>query len=315
MCASPVHNINTSEQDPVYTYGLSFIERLQDAQDLCQHPEHEKMHSFLMSPTTFLFTNSAIPIFSQAAPSTFSDILYPSPFYTESYDLKKYDDSKDPSWEDKKNNLYWAGSTTGSQASDDGWGSYHRQRFITMAKHLKASTTTFLTEFKPGLWETYQSREILSQLYDAKFTAIIQCDKAQCEAEESFFQPSGREDASAGYRSRFIFDLDGNSFSGRFYDLLGSHSDVLKQTLFREWHDERIFPWVHYVPVSLAMDELPELMRYFALTDKGSRMAEQIADNGRDWKAKALRKEDASIFLYRLLLEYARILDDSRDDS
>ncbi|KAI9784534.1 MAG: F-actin-capping protein subunit beta [Peltula sp. TS41687] len=306
------NTLRRSKEDTIHTYGLPFVENARDAKDLCQHPEYGKLHGFFMSPTTFLVTNSTVPILSQAAPSTFGDVLYPSPFYTESYDMGKYKEGEDPEWEQKKTSLYWAGSTTGSYDFDDSWHSYHRQRFITVTRQLEGSTTTFLTETKPGVWETYRSREILSRLYDAKFTAIIQCAEAQCKEETDYFQPSNREEAGAAYKSRFIFDIDGNSFSGRFYTLLGSRSVVLKQTIFEEWHDERLFPWVHYVPVSISMDELPETMRFLALTENGSKRARQIAENGREWRSKALRKEDASIFLYRLLLEYARLLDDSR---
>lgn len=306
------NTLRRSKEDTIHTYGLSFVQNARDAKDLCQHPEYGKLHGFFMSPTTFLVTNSTVPILSQAAASTFGDVLYPSPFYTESYDMGKYKEGEDPEWEQKKNDLYWAGSTTGAYDFDDSWRSYHRQRFITVARQLEGSTTTFLTETKPGVWETYRSREILLQLYDAKFTAIIQCAEAQCKVEKEYSQPSNREDTGAAYKSRFIFDIDGNSFSGRFYTLLGCRSVVLKQTIFREWHDERLLPWVHYVPVSIPMDELPETMRFLALTEDGSKRAKQIADNGREWQSKALRKQDASVFLYRLLLEYARLLDDSR---
>ncbi|KAI9781673.1 MAG: F-actin-capping protein subunit beta [Peltula sp. TS41687] len=241
-----------------------------------------------MSPTTFLVTNSTVPILSQAAASTFGDVLYPSPFYTESYDME------------------------GIRKARTQGGKKRETIYTGPGQRLEHATTTFLIESRPGVWETYRSREILSQLYNAKFTAIIQCEETQCKAEKDYFRPSDREGTDAAYKSRFIFDIDGNSFSGRSYTLLGSRSVVLKQTIFEQWHDERLFPWVHYVPVSVSMDELPETMRFLALTEDGSRRAKQIADNGREWKSKALRKEDASVFLYRLLLEYARLLDDSR---
>lgn len=63
---------------------------------------------------------------------------------------------------------------------------------------------------------------------------------------------------------------------------------MLKQTLFQEWHDERLFPWVHYVPISMSMEELPKVMRYLALSKAGGVLAKQIADDGRQWREKLL---------------------------
>lgn len=300
----------------VDTYGLSFIKDIRESKDVCRHPEYENMHGLFIAPDTFKYTTQLVPMLSQSAPSTFGDILYPSPYYLDMYDDGVYQDDNDPSWEQKKSTLYWAGSTTGSHGSNAStWQHNHRQRFVTLANGLLNNTSTFLTETKPGVWKTFKSREIFRELYDAKFTNIVQCEEEECATQDSFFHVGEHEDASTAYRSRFIFDLDGNSFSGRFYNLLGSRSVVLKQTVLREWHDERLFPWVHYVPVSLQMDELPEIMRYLALTEQGSKRAREIADVGREWKEKALRKQDASVFLYRLILEYARVLDDERDET
>jgi hypothetical protein len=41
--------------------------------------------------------------------------------------------------------------------------------------------------------------------------------------------------------------------------------------------------------------------------------AQRIAAAGKEWADKVLRKEDALIYTCRLLLEYARVLDDKRD--
>ena len=41
--------------------------------------------------------------------------------------------------------------------------------------------------------------------------------------------------------------------------------------------------------------------------------AEVIASQSREWAQHALRNEDLDIYLYLLLLEYGRIIDDNRD--
>ncbi|KAK8227066.1 glycosyl transferase family 90-domain-containing protein [Phyllosticta capitalensis] len=296
-------------------FGLPFVEDISAAKDICQHPEYRDQHGFLEKPDTFRITKNAVPMFTQSKPSTFDDLLIPAPIYRRFYKEHMYDESQDVPWEEKYPTLYWAGSTTGSRQGDaTDWRKAHRQRFVAKAQHLQNSTQTFLTEAEPGVWKAYKSTDVLSKQYDARFTAVIQCDSAACNSEKDYFHPSDRVQPSESLRSRFLFDLDGNAYSGRFYVLLRSHSAVLKQTIFQEWHDERLFPWVHYVPVSMSMDELPETMRFLALTDQGDAIAQRVAEEGREWRMKALREEDQIVYMYRLLLEYSRVLRDDRDE-
>ena len=41
---------------------------------------------------------------------------------------------------------------------------------------------------------------------------------------------------------------------------------------------------------------------------------EEIAEAGRVWAEKVLRKEDMEIYMFRLLLEWGRLTDDRRDE-
>lgn len=42
--------------------------------------------------------------------------------------------------------------------------------------------------------------------------------------------------------------------------------------------------------------------------------AKWITQEGRQWAAKAIRKEDAQIYMFRLLLEWGRVINEKRDD-
>ena len=46
-----------------------------------------------------------------------------------------------------------------------------------------------------------------------------------------------------------------------------------------------------------------EAVRYFSGEPDGKRDAIRLAEQGREWAAKALRNEDFEIWLFRLLLE------------
>ncbi|KAF1945045.1 hypothetical protein EJ02DRAFT_419835 [Clathrospora elynae] len=297
----------------VYDYGIPFVQNWYEAKDVCSHPEFEHMHGFFSSPATCLLTDAPIPVLSQAAPTTFGDILYPSPWYTEKADQGNYQDAEDPPWEQKTDNLYWAGSTTGSFSTNGSWKYAHRQRFVKLVQTLNETDHRYMGQAKPGVWDSYQAKQDHGDLFDVKLTAVIQCDDKDCDEQQEYFDVGGTEDRSKQFQSRFIFDTDGNSFSGRYYTLLQSKSVVLKQTVLREWHDERLIPWIHYIPVSLSMDELPEAMRYLTSHEDGRRRAKEIANASREWHGKVLRREDFTIYLYRLMLELARIMDPNRE--
>ena len=60
-----------------------------------------------------------------------------------------------------------------------------------------------------------------------------------------FFRTKAWADRDEALRSRPVFDMDGNGISGRrCYKLLASRSTPLKQTILREWHDDRLVPWL-----------------------------------------------------------------------
>lgn len=91
------------------------------------------MYGLTISPTPFRILEGPAPILSTGTLSTKGHILYPSPAYNESE--FKYTDSQDSQRKNKRNILYWAGSTTGGCAVDEKWSTHHRQRFVQMAQN------------------------------------------------------------------------------------------------------------------------------------------------------------------------------------
>lgn len=300
---------NAHTKDERESYALPFIKDTASATDICRHPEYEHMHGLFISPVSFRLTEAMVPILSTGAPSTMGDILIPSPAYMEAEFV--YDSDSEPGFDEKQNNLYWAGSTSGAFAHDDGWRSYHRQRFVQFAQNLGREQYYYLEE-KDDSVERVPSSFLNGRLYDVAFTRIFQCFTRQCREQRAFFPPGAWADKDAALKSRLVFDLDGNGISGRYYKLLASKSLPLKQTLIREWHDERLIPWVHYAPVSQSLEELPELVMYLTSTESGQKKAKEMAEKGRDWYKKAMRKEDMAIYVYRLMLELARLQDPKR---
>ncbi len=131
-------------------------------------------------------------------------------------------------------------------------------------------------------------------------------------------------------------DMDGAGFSGRFLPFLQSKSLPFRAGIFRSWWDGRLTAWKHFVPVDVRLHGLLSTLAYFTGTadpsgggEEGDASAagngagsmqgnvkagEMIAEAGREWAGKVLRKEDMEIYMFRLLLEWGRLTDDRRDE-
>jgi hypothetical protein len=287
---------------------LGFIRNTTAFSDICNSPSFAGKVGFFDRPNAFDVTHDLIPIFSQSKVSSFQDILYPSPWYF--MNRVKYEPERDKPWEEKRGNMYWRGSTTGGFSRDGGWRRQHRQQFLMhiqpqgKGKRLVyGGNSTTGTEGKDMWVESEVGMAEASKFFDVKFTYIGQCDPGDCDAQREYFgtvEPVNMFDA---FESRYLLDIDGNAFSGRYYAWLLSKSLVYKLAVFREWHDEWMRAWVHYVPLGLEGTEYVESVRYFEEEESGKREGKALAEQGRDWAAKVLRNEDLEVWYFRLLLE------------
>lgn len=289
-----------------------FVKNLTESQDICLKPASaSKQHGFLASPSTFHYTQRLVPVMSTAKFSTFQDIMIPSSYYFQG-DIAKYDESKDIPWEQKKDMVYWRGTGTGGHWTEGSWSMGHRQRFVNFTNSPEAEIR--LLQNRTGKWVAHGSTmQTELEKFDVKFSNFIQCDQEDCNDQESYFEkvkPDSNNDAN---QFKILYNLDGNSFSGRYYRFLKSNSLVFMQAMFKEWHDDRLIPWVHFVPIGLGMDELPETARYLLDDPEGKVIAAKIAKDSREWSRRVLRRSDLTAAYYRVFLEYARLLDDNRD--
>ncbi|EJT98346.1 hypothetical protein DACRYDRAFT_110788 [Dacryopinax primogenitus] len=118
---------------------------------------------------------------------------------------------------------------------------------------------------------------------------------------------------------KYMLDIDDQSCSPSFRHLLATGALVLKTTAFEEWYGERIQPWLHYVPVQLDLSDLYDVLSFFrgdvANGGEGEHdeLAQEIAGAGKDWAGRYWRREDMTAYIYRLFLEYGRLMSDDRD--
>lgn len=298
------------------------------AADLCHQPDMASLSGFLESPSAMVGTDVLYPIFSQGRAGGFSDILMPSPW---NFDQKSiYEEDSGVPWTDKINGLFWRGSSSDGYAAFGSWTSFLRARFVNEAHEQR-------------LLEMDDRNTMLS--VNVSFAGgMSRCHEADCAAELATFRHWGAAVKQQGQHShqadsdekdlssqitpfdehwhyRHLIDMDGAGFSGRFLPFLQSRSLVYRAALFQAWFDERLTAWHHYIPVDVRLGAgFWAVLDWFAGSNhgpesaRGPKNAQAVADQGRDWAKKALRREDMQIYMFRLLLEWGRVVDDEREE-
>ncbi|KAG0648289.1 Beta-1, partial [Hyphodiscus hymeniophilus] len=292
---------------------LGFVHNQTAFSDICQSPSFSETFGFFDRPNAFNVVHDLFPIFSQSKISSFNDILYPSPWYWNG--KVPYNETADMDWAEKEDKMYWRGSTTGGFSRDGGWRRQHRQRVVHLVN--AGDQAKILVNRGEEPKEDWQVKEIprsdYKEIFDVFFSYVGQCDPGDCDAQKEFFDIKDSRGQQDAWAYKYLLDVDGNAFSGRFYAFLQSKSLVYKMAIFREWHEEWLKPWVHYIPLSLKGDEWVEAVRWFAGETVGKKEAERLAVQGREWAGKVLRNDDLEVWFFRLLLEYGRLVDDDRE--
>jgi len=288
---------------------LGFVYNTTAFSDICNSPSLASTHGFFERPNAFNVVHDLFPIFSQSKMSSFQDIVYPSPWYW--YGKVDYVERNDIPWNQKIHSMLWRGSTTGGFSRNGGWRRQHRQKMVKGLNALDNAKVLENVHKDPGhdegttpLWQQKTvKREDFKEVMDVHFSHIGQCDPGDCDAQKEYFGLTEGVAQQDHWKWKYLLDMDGNAFSGRFYAFLKSKSLVFKMAVFREWHQDWLRPWVHYVPLSLRGDEALEAVRYFSGEEEGKALAERLASQGREHAGRVLRNEDFEVWFFRLLLE------------
>lgn len=345
---SYARNSNSSEQleavEALYKHDVGgFITNFNLSSDLCTvGPQLSRLHGMLYASTSTLATHKLIPMFGECKLNVNNDILFPANIYWTHDKRYEFNDKQDINWDDKDDGMPWRGVTSGGTGTDgdpNPWQTMHRQRLVQLTnstelsgQHRQVSILALNASSSQSTYElTYFDPSTLASVHtDVGFTDTIACSP-NCSIYDNVFTMLNRTTFADTFRYKYLIDVDGQSFSGRWRAFLQSRSLGIKATIFREWHDSRLFAWKHFVPLDTRYGELYSLLTYFighnygpdSMIDKGENEdvvvprhdfeAYKIAREGRERAARVLRREDIEIYMLRLLLEYGRIVDDHRD--
>ena len=226
-------------------------------------------------------------MFSQSRIEPYNDILVPSPWYYSG--RARYEEEKDHVWNDRYDAFFWRGGTTNGVSVQGGWRFHLRERFLKVCERLRGHV-------------------------DVGFTEIVRCEDLDCEEEQARFKLKNSVPFEEFFKYRFLPDVDGSAFSGRWIAFLKSRGLPFKVALFREWYDSRLTAWRHFIPLDVRLRgrDFTAVVDWF-MNEENYGLAKRVADAGREWTTKTLRNQDAEIYMFRLLLEYARVMNDDRD--
>jgi hypothetical protein len=321
-----------------------FLQNWTLSSDLCHQPDMADLHGFLLSPSVFKPSTSLLPVFSQSKVAGYSDILFPSPW---DYEKKAtYDVHNDKPFFRKTPDLFWRGSTSEGISFASTWRGMQRQRLVHLTNNRTTPSIPILlpvpTPPPPTTQDTADREDPITTPPKHKYqyvptsdlNAALQfntgfvnrtshCGLGDCEAQAEEFGFQEEVDFQEHWEHKYLLDLDGAGFSGRFLPFLQSKSLPFRAGIFRTWYDERLTAWLHFVPVDPRLHGLHATLAYFegisaTLGGRDVKVAskqteaEWIADKGRKWAEQVLRDVDMEVYMFRLLLEWGRLVDDRR---
>ncbi|KAG2006903.1 capsular associated protein [Coprinopsis cinerea AmutBmut pab1-1] len=350
--------------------------------DFCSNPQLHLDQGLFYSDWRSI--HALYPIFSPTKAPGFMDIRIPShyyfgntPRYTYGWDyvnleLKEVDSMEVP-WEKKVDKVYWRGASTGGGNHPPGFANrFHRHRFVQMASDTSDFNRT-LTFVDPDdssrlLTASVTSQKLNPEVMDVAFVKAVREEiypgGAEALREKNRFEDSVELGRHWGYK--YLLDMDGVGYSGRFMAFLASDSVPLKTSVYREFYEGWIEPWLHYIPLSSSYHEVYNIHAYFSgptqstleayhstesdaeasstptgddtvdgadpqrrdqsegqtgpsqsievrRSVEADRRLRRIARAGKQWKRTMGRHADIEAYVYRLCLEWARLLADDRN--
>ncbi|KAI0202114.1 glycosyltransferase family 90 protein [Astrocystis sublimbata] len=303
--------------------------------EFCHQPDLQALEGIFIHPLSTRSTKVLWPLFGGSKLATNNEILLPAPMYWNEEERFTGGDEHGPKWEDKVGPLIWRGVATGGLNQESTWRGFQRHRFVSMNNGTKIALaeaeveTPANFELPASTYEIMASKEKrlgewVSQWADVGFTDLM-CDPeyepkpedGACPYTDEHFELIDGIDLAEQFTYKYLPDVDGNSFSGRYLGFLRSTGVPIKSTMWHEWHDSRLIAWKHFVPMDNRFSDYYGIMEYFLGYGKvkpgHDAAAKKIAMDSKVWAESVLRKEDMQIYVLRLLLEYARLSDDDRE--
>ncbi|KAJ6610759.1 glycosyl transferase family 90-domain-containing protein [Mycena sp. CBHHK59/15] len=248
--------------------------------------------AFLISSARTQWTVDLFPLLSMTKISPcFSDIVYPIEYYYErSRWSGKFAYPNNVQWRDKKSQIYWRGTSSGGMIFGSNYHNFTRYKLVRLAQKHTDLLDVEITSFADELCGSES-----------------ECDKKKIVQEYNIIGPGApREDE---YKYKYLLDVDGMTFSGRYLGLLRSGSLVFKATVFTEYFNDWLRPYEHYIPVLPDLSDLVEKIEWAKAHDAEARM---IQERGREMAERVMTDGQNDCYFIAVLLEWAQLQEISR---
>lgn len=228
-------------------------------------------------------------------------------------------------WDSKDiNKIFWRGSSTGGFNHQIPWQLSHRMRLHLMVNGKKNDRNALSSKEREVMMpdgkggfaiETWDDATLSKAYLDVGLSgSAMQCESTHlCEDIDAEIDFLGRVTPEKGSRYKYALDVDGNGWSSRFYRLLTAGSAVFKMTIFPDWNQDWLVPWLHYVPVKPSYDDLYDLAAFFigpvseggvVDTDRGhEELGRKIGEAGQAFARDYWTWEAMQSYMFRMILE------------
>jgi hypothetical protein len=202
--------------------------------------------------------------------------------------------------------LDWRGTASGGQIFGSNYHNFTRFKLVDFAREHSDLIDVAITTFPNELCGPECNRESIMDEYN------IIGHNAPREEE---------------YMYKYLLDVDGTTFSGRYLGLLRSgslvfkvgftiqfvlytHRYFLQATVFEEYFNDWLRPFEHYIPVLPDLSDLVEKIEWAINHDAEARM---IQERGREISQRLMTDAQNDCYFSAVLLEWARLQEISRN--
>lgn len=314
-----------------------FVRNFTASKDVCTQPHMRGLHGTFIESVSISTSHELLPMFGGCKLPQNNEILIPGAMYLTDDPFYEGGHDENVPWSKKTDGVVWRGVASGGRNKKDNWWHLHRHRWVQMMNGTVVSkkeagdedvgpTFQFAPATTPyrhvkGAEQTGGSiGEWLNGVANVSFVNLECFPMARdefghqvdlgCDHTNNYFRVEEMVPMAEQYGYKYLPDVDGHSYSARWRGFLRSSSCPLKATVYAEWHDDRLVPWVHFVPFDSSYQDIWAVMDYFL--EGHDAEGEKIAKQSMEWAAKVLRRDDMLLYVWRLLLEYARVADPNR---
>jgi hypothetical protein len=282
--------------------------------EYCAQPDLKYLHGVSLSSPHAEPIRDLLPLFGPSKSEPFQDILIPLP---------QPDDS-----------MFWRGQTGNEYMSDQALRGNHKFRLLHMLGNRNPKDK--IAMILPSANDPNAYRHEKVPIAEANLVVPTSvgmndytgCQGPNCELLRQTYPvvDESKDQEPLEYRYILLLDQD-NGPSPDLLRVLRSKSVPLISTLFRTWYSDRLIPWLHFVPIDTRYQGLHTTLTYFTGTHKKAYINGRdtdmkgqtkdgawIAQQGAKWAKEALGEKDREVYFFRLMLEWARLVDDKRDE-